>query len=246
MAEKHLIEQKKHTISYLIPYFENLIPDLAEKKILEIGCAEGGFLDVFDEYGYNVSGIELSPNRAQIAKKNNPNLKIIVGDITDENIVNQIDSSFDLIVLRDVIEHIPNRKKMFENIDKLLKNYGYLYITFPPKYSSFSGHQQNGASLIKYIPYIQFLPNWFIRLCGRFFKERQNLISAVILNFKNGLTIKEFKKYLKMYNLTPIKKDLFIIRPIYKTRYNLNPLKIPHIPILNEFLTFGCEYLLKK
>ena len=55
MAEKHYFEQQKHTTNYLIPYFESEIPDFTQMRVLEIGCAEGGFLDVLDSHGMNAS-----------------------------------------------------------------------------------------------------------------------------------------------------------------------------------------------
>jgi len=41
MAEKHYYEQIKFTQSFLIPNFEKNISKFSEKRILEVGCAEG-------------------------------------------------------------------------------------------------------------------------------------------------------------------------------------------------------------
>jgi SAM-dependent methyltransferase len=246
MAEKHFIEQKEHTKSYLIPYFQKYIPNFNALKVLEIGCAEGGFLEILYELGIDAVGLELEPQRVKIAIEKNPNLKIIIGDITDDKIVEQIGKRFDLIVMRDVIEHIPRRSEMFSNIVKLLNTEGYLYITFPPKYSGFAGHQQNGKSLLRYIPYLHLFPRQMIRFLGRMVNERANLIEGVISNYEDGLSIKMFERYLTMYKFTSVVKDLFLFRPIYKIRFNVSPKKIPNIPILREFIAFGCECLITK
>ncbi|MFA8343454.1 MAG: class I SAM-dependent methyltransferase, partial [Rhodothermaceae bacterium] len=111
MAEKHFYEQIEHTKSYLIPYFENHIPDFKERKTLEVGCAEAGFIDLLDKLNVDVTGIELEAGRVDIIKQKNPSLKVLVGDITDSESVKKVDEKFDLIVIRDVIEHIPDKEK---------------------------------------------------------------------------------------------------------------------------------------
>lgn len=246
MAEKHFIEQRKHTTSYLLPYFQQHIPRFPALKILEIGCAEGGFLDVLYEMGIEAAGVELEPHRVDIAKKYNPNLNILTGNITDDKIVAQIGDTFDLIVLRDVIEHVSNRLAAFANIDKLLNPGGYLYITFPPRYSGFAGHQQNGRTLLRYVPYLHLLPNAVIRFLGKMLHESPQLIDSVIANYRDGLSIRAFEQYLKMYRFSPIVKELFLFRPIYKIRFNVSPRKVPNIPLFREFIAFGCEYLLTR
>jgi SAM-dependent methyltransferase len=243
LAEKHFFEQKKHTKSYLVPYFQKYISNFNDLRVLEIGCAEGGFLDVLYEMGIDAVGLELQSSRVKTAKDKNPNLEIIVGDITDDKIVERIGNSFDLVIMRDVIEHIADRRATFSNIDNLLNKEGYLYVAFPPKFSGFAGHQQNGRTLLRFTPFLHLLPRQLIRFLGKVLNERQNLIESIISNYDNGLTIRSFERYLKMYNFTPIVKDLFLFRPIYKTRFNVSQKKFPNIPFIREFIAFGCEYL---
>jgi len=230
----------------VIPYFKKHLANFEQYKILEVGCAEAGFLDALCDLNIEAMGLELSPVRVKRALNINPQLKIITGDITDPIISEKITDRFNLIVLRDVLEHIPNRPATFANLNKLLHPDGYIYISFPPKFSGFAGHQQNGRSILRYIPYLQLAPNWKIRWLGRLFNERPELIENVILNYANGLTIRAFKKYYMEFHFVPVVKEVHLIRPIYKIRFHLNPIKIPNIPLIREFMAFGCEYLLQK
>ena len=246
MSEKHYYKQKEFTTSYLIPYFQEHLPGFEDFKILEIGCAEAGSIAVFNELGIDTVGLELSASRVETAKEKSPELTIFVGDITDEKIVERIGDGFDLIVMRDAIEHIPDREATFSNIRKLLKKNGFLYITFPPRFSGFAGHQQNGRSVLRFIPYLHLLPEWLIRFSGKIFNERPNLIDVIVLNYKMGLSIRAFNKYCSRFKFEPVVKELYFLRPIYKIRFNVNPKKFPNIPFLREVFAFGCEYLLKK
>ncbi|MBW6458736.1 MAG: class I SAM-dependent methyltransferase, partial [FCB group bacterium] len=112
MAEKHYFEQVRHTKEYLLPYFRKHIPDFNDLRILEVGCAEGGGVKVFHDLGMRVTGAELAPDRVAIAKDKHPELDIRVMDITDRGIIDQLEK-YDLIILRDVIEHVPDRKTAF-------------------------------------------------------------------------------------------------------------------------------------
>ncbi|MEJ5350142.1 MAG: methyltransferase domain-containing protein [Melioribacteraceae bacterium] len=252
MAEKHYYEQREFTRNYLIPYFQKHIPNFSKMKVLEVGCAEGGLIEEFLAIGIDAAGIELDEKRAEIAHKKNPLLKVIVGDITDLKLTEKIhtqlklSSGFDFIIMREVIEHIKNKKAAFENINKLLNENGFLFISFPPKYSPFAGHQQIGKSFLKAIPYLHLLPKFVLKPAAKILNEREDYIDEIKLHFSTGCTISEFERLSREYNFQKVKKDLYLFRPIYSIRFGLPTIKLPDIPLLNEYISFGCEVLLRK
>jgi SAM-dependent methyltransferase len=246
MALRHFFEQEKHTRNYLLPYFNKHIPHLAGCQVLEIGCAEGGFLQVLTQVGLDARGLELSAGRVATALQYAPRIQIKVGDITDPEIPKLIGTQFDLIVLRDVMEHIPTREITFRNLNELLKKSGYLYITFPPKFSAYGGHQQNARSLIKFIPFFHLLPEAVIRKAGSFLRENPLAMEQILKTYKNGLSIHEFENLCTAYRFSIKVKELFFSRPVFKTRYGLPMIRFPNLPYFREFLASGCEYLLQK
>lgn len=61
---------------------------------------------------------------------------------------------FDLVVMRDTIEHIPNQKKFLEELKKFLKPNAKVFLAFPPWRMSFGGHQQVCESkFLRLLPY---------------------------------------------------------------------------------------------
>jgi len=246
MAEKHFFEQQEYTRSFLIPYFHKYIPAFENFTILEIGCGEAGLMNVFNEMGIRTIGVELEPSRVETARQKNPHLNIRVGDITNARIVADLGTQFDLIIMRDVIEHVPDRKAAFSHLYQLLRESGYLYITFPPRFSGFAGHQQNGKTVLRYLPYLHLLPESLIRTLGQLFHENPAVIRAVVENYKIGLSIRSFKKYLSLHKFSVLQWDLYISRPIYQIRFQVPVVKFPPVPLLQEFLAFGCECLLRK
>lgn len=246
MAEKHFYEQVKYTKDYLLPYFQKRIPEFHKKKVFEVGCAEGGLLSVLSEIGMQVAGLELSAERAQTAREKNPTINIIVGDITDPALFSKIGEMFDVVVMREVIEHVPNKYAAFYNINSILNDDGYLFISFPPKHSPFAGHQQIGRSFLKAIPYLHRLPKPFLKQAALLLKEEPGYIDEIKLHYSTGCTINEFELHSAIRNFKPIKKDFYLFRPIYAQRFGLPTVKLPNIIGLRELISFGCEALLQK
>ncbi|MCX6167889.1 MAG: methyltransferase domain-containing protein [Ignavibacteriales bacterium] len=246
MPEKHFYEQQQYTKEYLLPYFQKLINEFHKKKILEVGCAEGGLLKTLQSIGMDVYGVEINHERANLTKQKDGSLKIMVGDITDKNLPDLLKEKFDVIIMREVIEHVASKNAAFNNLDKLLNENGYLFVSFPPKLSPFAGHQQIGRSFLKAIPYLHILPTFILKSIAKSLGESHGYIDEIKLHYSTGCTIKEFETQYKLKRFTPIKKDFYLFRPIYAQRFGLPTIKLPNIPILREYISFGCETLLQK
>ncbi len=248
MAQKHYDEQFVFSKTYLIPFLtEKLSCSLKELNILEVGCAEGGFIAACDDDDIKVDGLELEPSRVKTAKKINPHINVRIGDITNKTVFDYFDKAkYDLIIIRDVIEHIIEKNKAFKNMRKLLKANGYIFITFPPLYSPFAGHQQNGRTIIAKTPYIHLFPERLINFLAKILNENKSVIKDILFNRTNGLSVKYFSSLCNENNLDILDLNLFLIRPVFQIRFGLKPRIFPNIPFLREFFSLGCETILKK
>ncbi len=219
---------------------------LSSLDILEVGCAEGGTIKKLSDYGSRVRGLELEPARVKSALEINPELKIEVGDITDDSILKDIEETFDLIIVRDVIEHIPDKQLAFGNLVRLLRTNGFLYITFPPRYSPYAGHQQHAKSLMAKGPYIHLLPSAIFRWLCKSLGESDFFIEQVLYNYYNGLSISTFIKMYNNFYFKNVETKCFLVRPIFRTRFGLNSVEIPNIAGIREIFALGCESILVK
>ncbi|MEW6195636.1 MAG: class I SAM-dependent methyltransferase [Bacteroidota bacterium] len=246
MAEKHFYEQKEYTKNYLLPYLQKYIPNFHKCSVLEVGCAEGGLMDVLMELGIHVVGIEISKERAEIAKQKNDRLIVHVGDIADYSLPSKINEQFDVIIMREVIEHVHDKYSAFDNLDAMLKNNGHLFISFPPKYSPFAGHQQIAKSFLKVIPYLHLLPRKLLKVFASILGEKYDYVDEIKLHYSTGMSINGFEYLCAYKNFQTVKKEMFLFRPIYSLRFGLPKFRLPNIPIMRESITFGYETLLKK
>jgi 2-polyprenyl-3-methyl-5-hydroxy-6-metoxy-1,4-benzoquinol methylase len=246
MAKKHFFEQRKHGESYLIPFFERECPKFRTFQILDVGCAEAGFLDALHAAGMAGLGLELKADRISTSKGFNPGLNIIEGDITDPDIVAIVNKTFDLIVLRDVIEHIPDKDIVFEHLSSLLRPNGFVYITFPPFLSPFGGHQQNAKTFLRRIPWLHLLPATVAQALGNAAGEHPAIVESIITQRHIGLSIRQFEELAAKHCYQIYRKELFLFRPVFRARYGLPTQKVPDVPMVRELLTLGCECLLQK
>ena len=123
-------EQGLTSQKFVVPFISDLVKLDSNTKVLEIGCAEAGNLKPFVDLGCKATGIDISCSRIELAKefykkhKNRKNLTLICEDIYKVN----PDEKYDLIVMRDVIEHIPNQEKFMAFVKNFLKPEGKFFL----------------------------------------------------------------------------------------------------------------------
>lgn len=95
-------------------------------KILDIGCATGQLLKEFKCRGWEAIGVEPDADARAFAEKKY-NLKVF-----SEEQINQLeDQSFDVISMWHVLEHVSNLDQRMQDLKRLIKANGVLFIALP-------------------------------------------------------------------------------------------------------------------
>lgn len=102
--------------------------------LLDLGCAEGLFLRVAQENGWEVSGVEVSSKAAGIAQTFLPG-KVFQGMLEDAPFS---ENSFDVVTMFDVVEHLYDPVVALKRIYRLLKPGGIIYLLTPDCQSIFA------------------------------------------------------------------------------------------------------------
>lgn len=110
------------------PEVASFVP-LSIRSILDIGCAQGGFLKLIKERtGAETWGVEVVPEIADIARTNADN--ILIGKI--ENILDSLpDDYFDCITFNDVLEHLLEPQMVLEMVKPKLSKNGIIIASIP-------------------------------------------------------------------------------------------------------------------
>ena len=94
-------------------------------RALDIGCAAGFFLKVLKDQGWEVDGVELSPEIARHAREEYGLDQIFVGELEASPYPER---SFDLITMWDVVEHVSEPLPFLEKAVSLLADDGIVIL----------------------------------------------------------------------------------------------------------------------
>lgn len=131
-------EYSKEAACYFKKLFDLALP-VPGKSVLEIGYGNGGGLGYLSSRGYCVSGIEMQEELVMRARANGYDVYHDVNEIDPER-------KFDLIVMIDVLEHIPQEEipDFLSRLRTLLNSDGKILARFPNGDSPFGLKNQNG------------------------------------------------------------------------------------------------------
>ncbi len=161
---------------------------ISSGKVIDIGYGSGGMLNAlgrnWEKYGYD----EYSSNKdRELIKKR-------LGINTLSTLSGVKSGSFDLVIMRNVIEHTADFKKLFANANRLLKPGGLLFIRTPN---------------IESLDFKIFGPSWYMTYMGGhlvFFSTKtlaktsrlhkfkpiklHSTLSSPLLSFQRNMTLK--------------------------------------------------------
>jgi SAM-dependent methyltransferase len=248
-------QQVDNSINYVMPFIEAAMPITPDIRIMEIGCGEGGVLIPFLERGCHCVGVDLSDDKIALGHEflkkyvDAGIMQLINKNIYDVDFLGEFKNSFDLIILKDAIEHIPDQAKIIGYLKNLLTPKGQVYFGFPPCYMPHGGHQQTCRSkVLNMMPYIHLLPNPLYKGILRAFKEDQSVIDELMEIKDTGISIERFEKIVKQQGYGITKKQFYLINPIYKYKFGVSARKqwgpIGKIPFFRNFVTTCVYYMI--
>jgi SAM-dependent methyltransferase len=94
-------------------------------RLLDIGCNEGRGLKIYRRNGFQAEGLELNGKAAQVARE--------AGFTVYEEGLEDFEpqTSYQVVVLSNVLEHSLDPKRMLENVARILKPGGQVWISCP-------------------------------------------------------------------------------------------------------------------
>jgi SAM-dependent methyltransferase len=239
---------------HILPFIKEVIELPSGSRVLEIGCGEAGVLKAFREIGCNCLGIELMDYRTELAREFHDELDLsgaiefINEDIYNINPETDLEEKFDLVILKDVIEHIPDQRRFIPELKKFLKPEGVVFFGFPPWYMPFGGHQQvSTKKLLSVTPYYHILPRPIYKGILKAFGEKPERIEGLMDIKDTAISIERFEKIIKRSGYAINKKQSWLLNPIYKYKFGKGPVKqasvIAGIPWVRDFVTTAVYYV---
>ena len=98
------------------------------RRLLDVGCATGFFMEAAADEGFDVRGLEFSTVAIGLAR---PDIRgrIVCGDVN--TLLSREPEKFDVVTAFDIIEHVQNPAKFLDEIGQILRPGGLLAISSP-------------------------------------------------------------------------------------------------------------------
>ncbi|NCB21249.1 MAG: methyltransferase domain-containing protein [Deltaproteobacteria bacterium] len=126
VEEECALRQRMYVVDY--EYIAQFLK--AKAKVLDVGCADGLFLDMFAAAGHVCHGVEFGHEAALRAAQKYPVQEGYFPDL-------DITPGFDLIIFRGVLQYVHAPRDFFSKAASLLAPGGLVYVTAQPNMESF-------------------------------------------------------------------------------------------------------------
>ena len=153
-------------------------------------------------------------------------MKIVNANIYDIDPKTQTEYQFDLIVLKDVIEHIPDQGRFIAKLKDFLKPGGRVFFAYPPWWMPFGGHQQVCKSkILSRLPWFHLLPAGLYKSILRFMGESQATIKELLEIKETGILTEQIHNFIRQHGFGVEREIYWLLNPIYVRKFKLKPLK---------------------
>jgi 2-polyprenyl-3-methyl-5-hydroxy-6-metoxy-1,4-benzoquinol methylase len=197
-----------------ISRYEELL-DLFEKyrknnTILDVGCGSGYFLEVAKKRGWQVYGTEFSDH--QIKRCEEKGILMKQGEINADMFERE---HFDIITSFEVLEHTNNPQQQIQQINKLLRQGGGLYLTTPNFNALYRFRLKGKYNVINYPEHLSYFTK---KTLHRLFKS--NGFKKLLL-VSHGISVSRIKTSFgnKQDYISPVSDDEKIRAAFEKNKF---------------------------
>lgn len=236
----------------VIPWLDARL-SLDGAAIGDFGAHQGGMLDALRGIGTvrSGTGFELSADVVSSSPfSDDRSFRLEVADLTA---LDAGSYAFDVVLLHDVLEHIPNGSGVLKVAAEALSPHGHVFVSFPPYHSAFGGHQHLARGRARIIPFVQHLPTPVFRRVARpgaseYMTAEESLADLLSVR-ATRLTLSAAEKAFRVAGLEIVDRELFVLRPEYTVRYGLPTVSagfIGRLPWVREFVVTGAFFLARR
>jgi len=116
-------------------------------RVLDYGCGQAGYLCDFHDQGVVISGAEIAGHLVDACRNNG----LDVHKVDDFSYIPFEDGTFEIVYLMQVFEHLRDPRGFMQELARILKNDGVLYLILP-----------NAASVWRKIFGKNWVTGWFV------------------------------------------------------------------------------------
>ncbi|MBL7093924.1 methyltransferase domain-containing protein [candidate division KSB1 bacterium] len=206
---------------------------IKNKDVLDIGCGDGGTSLKLTQLGAQVTAIDIRPDIFD--KFKNTGVKFIHGSVEHFSFKKE---KFDIIILQDVLEHIPHPETTIQKCKSILSETGIIYISTPNRLSLLNVFGDPHWSL----PFVSLLSRKWVRLFVKdiFRKDRRQREDWAAL-----LSLFKLRKLLNRNQFEMIFVNSLAVKYLFEKPESI-VCKSSHIKLINWMQQTGFDQWIKK
>jgi 2-polyprenyl-3-methyl-5-hydroxy-6-metoxy-1,4-benzoquinol methylase len=117
--------------AYLLPAVRRTVAACGDHAaVLDLGCGNGALTSTLARPGWSVTGVDRSPSGIRIAQAAYPHVRFLLGDASGP-LEDLAPGSFDAVLSVEVIEHLPEPRRLVDNALRMLRPGGLAVFTTP-------------------------------------------------------------------------------------------------------------------
>ena len=117
----------------------------AGKTVLDVACGTGVMFDYYLQRGAGaVTGIDISPEMARIAREKYPQVQVLCADVEEA----VFDKKFDCIMVYNAFPHFPDPEGLIKKLSELLAPGGTLTVAHGMSRAEIDHHHEGKASKV--------------------------------------------------------------------------------------------------
>ena len=130
--------------------------DLDNRRILDVGCGLGMYVEKFRRYSHDVYGVDIDPDKVAKASAKLPNILQAPAEHLPFD-----EGTFDVVLLHEVIEHVEDDRMAIREAYRCLRPGGHMIIYAPNRLYPFETHgfYLFGRYFFRLCPVVNWLPN---------------------------------------------------------------------------------------
>jgi SAM-dependent methyltransferase len=234
---------------YMVPLLRTWGVSLSGTAVLDAGCAEGGGVCAIHDAGARCAGFDIDAGRIDLARALTGGRAIAFGlGSLYEEIFPFSETTYDLVILHDVFEHLDHKDRVLRKLGQLLAAGGRILITFPPYFSAFGAHQQHLSTWYGRLPYFHLLPFALTRILPRMKGEAPSVLDEIQKLGRLKMGMHGFESIVRESGLRVEQCKSYLVSPNH-IRFGLRPLSAGiagRIPLVREVFCTGVVYLLAR
>lgn len=235
----------------VIPWLEKHL-QLDGLQVGDFGAHHGGMVDALRESGLVGGAVGLELSEEVVASSPLVQDERFRLEVADLLALEAKTFAFDLVLLHDVLEHIPDYEAALDGVRRSLASGGRVFISFPPYYSAFGGHQQYALGRARWAPFVHLLPaSLFLRLARpgeQEYMTAEGALEDMLSVRRTKLTLGAAERAFASRGFEIAARQLFLVRPEYTVRYGLKARDagvLGRLPAARELVVNGAFYLLR-